>query len=79
VNVCLDNEIYKLKKIITEEKLAGLNLICNEKVSKEILKQYNISSIPHYALIDENGLIIKNHCNRPSDIYDYIKTSLSKK
>jgi thiol-disulfide isomerase/thioredoxin len=72
VNVCLDSELYKLKKIITEKKLAGLNLICDEKSFKQISKLYNISSIPHYALIDENGLIIKNHCNRPNDIYDYI-------
>lgn len=72
VNVCLDNELYKVKKIITEKKLAGLNLICDEKSYKQISKLYNISSIPHYALIDENGLIIKNHCNRPNDIYDYI-------
>lgn len=76
VNVCLDNEIYKVNKIISQEKLPGLNLICDEYWSKKITTLYNISAIPHYTLIDENGRIIKNKCDRPGAIYDYIKARL---
>ncbi len=57
VNVCLDNDIYKFKKIITDAKLAGLNLICDEKLDLELSDYYNSSYVPYYVLIDENGLI----------------------
>jgi thiol-disulfide isomerase/thioredoxin len=79
VKVCLDNEIYKFKKIIAEDKLVGLNLICDEKSFKEISKLYNISSIPHYALIDDKGLIIKNNCERPANIDREISQLMAEK
>lgn len=79
INVCIDNELYKFKKIVSEEKLGGLNLICDENEGDRLINFYNISSIPHYVLIDENGLIIKNNCDRPAKIYEYIETNLNKK
>jgi thiol-disulfide isomerase/thioredoxin len=79
VNVCLDDAIYKVKKFINAGKLPGLNLICDQNSSRELAEQYVINYIPYYSLIDENGLIIKNNCDRPAKIYEYIEKSLNKK
>jgi thiol-disulfide isomerase/thioredoxin len=76
VNVCLDNEIYKFKKIITDAKLSGLNLICDEKLNRELTDFYNISYVPYYVLIDENGLLEKNPCTGPTKMTELIASNL---
>ena len=79
INVCLDNEIDKWKQIINEEKLLGINLICDNNWSKKLNSLYKISTIPAYTLIDENGLIIKNNCARPANVTTEISQLLDKK
>ncbi|MBK8882728.1 MAG: TlpA family protein disulfide reductase [Bacteroidales bacterium] len=68
VNVCLDHDIIKWEQIITKDKLLGMNLICDGDWSKSLDSLYKIASIPHYTLIDKNGLIIKNNFVRPGNI-----------
>jgi thiol-disulfide isomerase/thioredoxin len=75
INICLDNKFEKWKKIIEVNKLMGLNLICDEISSKNIYKIYNISSLPHYTLIN-NGIILENNCDRPGSISKSIKKML---
>jgi thiol-disulfide isomerase/thioredoxin len=72
INVCLDNEPTKWKSIINDKGLQGINLICNENQKNELNSRYKISALPHYTLIDKMGLIIKNNCDRPSKIQDYL-------
>jgi peroxiredoxin len=79
INVCLDNEYNKWKKIISENNLLGLNLLCDDTWSKKMNFLYKISSIPHYTLIDEKGLIIKNNCVRPGNVTNEISQLLDKK
>jgi thiol-disulfide isomerase/thioredoxin len=78
VNVCLDNDIDKWKQIISKQKLLGMNLVCDGNRSKSLESLYKISSIPHYTLIDKNGLIIKNNCVRPGNITTEISQLLGK-
>lgn len=68
VSVCLDNEIDKWKQIINVKKLSGINLICDGNWDQIITSQFLIAKIPHYTLIDENNLILKNNCKGPADI-----------
>jgi peroxiredoxin len=78
INVCLDNDYTKWESIIKEKKLLGINLICDDNWSKSLDSLYKISSIPHYTLIDQNGLIIKNNCVRPGNITKEISRLLGK-
>jgi thiol-disulfide isomerase/thioredoxin len=79
INVCLDNDSTKWKAIISEKKLLGVNLICDDNWSKKLNSLYKISEIPHYTLIDENGLIIRNNCVRPGNVTTEISQLLDKK
>ncbi len=69
INICLDDNPDKWKQIIEEENLKGTNLICKGKWDKALKSAYFIEEMPHYVLIDKNGIIIKNKCNGPVDIY----------
>ena len=79
INVCLDNNYSKWRTIISEKKLLGINLICNDTWNKKLSSLYKISGIPHYALIDKKGLIIKNDCVRPGNVTTEISRLLDKK
>jgi peroxiredoxin len=79
INVCLDNDFNKWESIIKEKQLLGINLICDDNWSKKLNSLYKISAIPHYTLIDKNGLIIKNDCVRPGNVTTEISRLLDKK
>jgi thiol-disulfide isomerase/thioredoxin len=79
INVCLDNEINKWKTIIKEKELLGINLICDDNWGKKLNSLYKISEIPHYAIIDDSGLIIRNNCVRPGNVTTEISQLLDKK
>ena len=68
INICLDNKYEKWQKIIEDNKLMGINLICNDSNRADIYKIYDIQSLPHYTLIDKNGKIVENNCDRPGSI-----------
>jgi len=70
INVCTDDKIDTWKQIINREKLKGINLICQGNWSDMLQKSYSIKGVPHYTLIDKNGLLIENACKRPSEIYN---------
>jgi thiol-disulfide isomerase/thioredoxin len=78
INVCLDDKPDKWKQIIDKEKLQGINLICQGNIGDFLQKSYSFNSIPHYALVDDKGLIITNFCKRPFDIYDELMQHLRK-
>jgi thiol-disulfide isomerase/thioredoxin len=79
LNVCIDNEPAKWRQIIKDKGLQGLNLICDEQMSRRITSLYKISGFPHYALIDDKGLIIKNNCERPANIDREISQLMAEK
>jgi thiol-disulfide isomerase/thioredoxin len=76
VNVCMDDNPDGWKEIIKKEKLKGINLICQGKWSDLLKNSYSIIGVPHYALIDKNGLLIANACGRPDEIYDDLLKNL---
>lgn len=79
VNICLDDKTEKWKQIIEKEKLKGINLICKGNWGEVLHNSYSITGIPHYALIDRNGLLIANACQRPDKIYDELVARMKKK
>lgn len=79
VNICLDNNLDKWKQIIDKANLKGINLICKGNWEKSLKECYFITELPHFALIDRNGLIINNKCPGPQEIYSEITQNLNKK
>ena len=69
VNICMDNNPEKWKQIIEKKELKGINLICAGNWKKNLMERYIIGELPHYTLIDKNGLIVYNKCKGPVDIY----------
>jgi peroxiredoxin len=68
--ICIDGDEKAWKEAIQKYNLNGVNLFA-EKADGEFhqaCKNYNVYGIPHYALIDKEGRIVKNKCDRPSSI-----------
>lgn len=53
---------------IEKYNLEGINLIAEGWSKNPVCQAYNVLGIPHYVLIDEDGVVVKNKTDRPSDI-----------
>ena len=62
-----DNEA-NWKKGIEMYNLKGINLLAEGWTSNPACQAFNVLGIPHYVLIDKEGKIAKNKCDRPSII-----------
>ena len=67
INICLDDNYDKWKDLIKKHNLKGINLICSGNWENDLLEKYSIDGIPHYAIVDENGLIVSNNCEHPNE------------
>jgi len=74
INICLDDEYEKWETIIENEKLKGINLICVGSWAADLQEKYSVRGIPHYAIIDTDGLIISENCERPDKVYERLLT-----
>jgi len=74
INICTDYKVDEWKRIIKENDFKGIHLICKGNWNEILHSKYNIFSVPHYSLIDRNGLIIKNDIRDSIDFY--IKESI---
>jgi thiol-disulfide isomerase/thioredoxin len=79
VNICLDDNPDKWKHIIEKENLKGTNLICKGNWEKSLKNLYFITEVPHFTLVDQDGLIINNKCKGPEEIYQVISKLIDKK
>ncbi|NHN25296.1 AhpC/TSA family protein [Flavobacterium jejuense] len=68
VSISTDREtdIEKWKKMVSDMKLKGIQVIMNEKSYQEVAKLLNIESIPRFVLLDPNGVVINYNADRPS-------------
>lgn len=69
-----DNE-KNWKKGIAEFNLQGINLIAEGWEQHPTCQAYNVKGIPHYVLIDREGKIVNNKCDRPSSILNQLENS----
>ena len=57
------------KKSIKDYNLQGINLRTEGWWKEDpVCRDYDIQGIPHYVLIDKDGNIVENKCERPSEI-----------
>ena len=66
VYICIDSKGDRWKNGIEKYKLDGINLAANDGWKDAACLSYNVKGIPHYVLIDKEGIIFKNKCDRPS-------------
>lgn len=66
VYISVDSNEEQWKKGIEKYKLEGINLIAKGWEKNPVCQMYNVKGIPHYVLIDKEGIIVNNKCNRPS-------------
>lgn len=61
LSVSIDNDKSKWLIALEKEKIQWDNVLEDKEFSSEIVKEYEIISIPSTFLIDENGIIIANN------------------
>ncbi|GGG97619.1 hypothetical protein GCM10011416_14570 [Polaribacter pacificus] len=54
------------RKMVTDKKLGGTQLIAESDWSSEFIKEYQINSIPRFIMIDPSGKIVNSNAPRPS-------------
>ncbi|MCW3806911.1 thioredoxin-like domain-containing protein [Plebeiibacterium marinum] len=55
------------KSTIAEKKIEGEHFHLNDKQFAELGQVFNITGIPHYALINKEGVVVRNKAPRPSN------------
>lgn len=69
VSMSIDKQTDKIKwiKMIREMKLGGIQLLAENDWNSKFVKDYQISGIPRFILIDPKGNIVNANAPRPTD------------
>lgn len=59
-------DVEKWKKLIKDKELGGVQVFADNDWNSQFIKDYNITGIPRFILIDPNGKIVKADAPRPS-------------
>jgi len=59
-------DIEKWKTLIKDKELGGVQVLADNDWNSQFVKDYNISGIPRFILVDPNGKIVKADAPRPS-------------
>ncbi|WP_346754695.1 TlpA family protein disulfide reductase [Splendidivirga corallicola] len=78
VNICVDADEARWKKSLERYQLHGTNLIAEGWTKHPVCKSYNISGIPHYLIVDQNGNIIDNNAPRPQELIQNVPNDIDK-
>lgn len=68
VSLSIDQQkdVEKWKKLIKDKELGGVQVFADNDWNSQFVKDYNITGIPRFILIDPNGNIVKADAPRPS-------------
>jgi thiol-disulfide isomerase/thioredoxin len=67
INICLFSSEENWRKTIYKFEMKGEHLFANVSWQNKLVKEYKLSSYPHYTLIDKKGKVISNNPKRPSE------------
>lgn len=70
VSVSIDGTMDPWRKMIEEKELIGIQLYTPGAWEADIMKNYGISGIPRFILIDKEGKIVNANAARPSSGLD---------
>jgi thiol-disulfide isomerase/thioredoxin len=76
LNICIDPDSYKWRKLIKDNNFQGVHLICSGDWIDLIQRSYYINTIPHYTLVNKNGEILMNKIGGIDELQDLIKKQL---
>ncbi|MEC3908845.1 TlpA disulfide reductase family protein [Tamlana sp. 2201CG12-4] len=57
----------KWRKMVSDQGMGGVQLLADKEYDSEFIKEYGITGIPRFILIDPDGNMIKTEAPRPSD------------
>ncbi len=77
VSICIWDKETAWRKTIKREKMNGIQLFMNPE-QESFLQAYHIKGVPHFIIIDKNGIIVDNNALRPShpDLAQQLKNLL---
>jgi len=79
LNICIDTDSENdWQRKVKEVNFEGVNLIVTNRSINPVIKDYNISGIPHYILIDRQGNIVSATALRPSRLSQKSNNDLDK-
>lgn len=67
VSIDQDDQIEKWKNFVTKESLKGVQVHAPGAWENDLVKEYNITGIPRFILLDKEGKIITANATRPSE------------
>lgn len=59
-------DLEKWRKLIKDKELGGVQVLADNDWNSQFVKEYNITGIPRFILIDPSGKIVKADAPRPS-------------
>ncbi|MFY0256178.1 TlpA family protein disulfide reductase [Chitinophaga sp. 30R24] len=71
ISVCIDCKYADWKQMLSDKKIAGINLFAEKKVGDEIRLKYKMQAWPHHVLIDPSGKVYENATYPPSNFYNF--------
>ncbi len=77
VYICLDSDEKNWRAAISKYSLQGKHVFLNKTQSEEFKDNFGIKGIPHYILIDKNGIISENNTDSPSRVSDKLDNLLN--
>jgi thiol-disulfide isomerase/thioredoxin len=66
VYLCGESPETNWKKLIDDLEIKGNHYFVNKNAWKELKNKFGVSGIPHYVLIDKNGVVVDKKADRPS-------------
>lgn len=80
LEISIDKDEKKWKKMLQNKKLKGVQLNTNKGFKSDLCQDFSIWGIPRFIIIDKNGMVVKSNAQRPSnpEIYFYLKMLLGK-
>ena len=67
VSISVDTNKKAWEAMVREKKLGGYQLFAKEAWESDIVKDYAISGIPRFIIIDKEGKIVEANASRPSN------------
>lgn len=78
ISIDAQKDYEKWKKFVTDRQLVGVQLYADKAWESQFVKDYGITGIPRFILLDPNGNIVESNASRPSDpkLVDQLNTLL---
>lgn len=67
VSISIDKDRVTWEEMVKDKELGGCQLYAEEEWETEIIKEYGITGIPRFIIVDKEGKIVEANATRPSN------------